>query len=133
MDPTSSENATIICFDNCYKRGVCIDGTACACYSGFFGDTCEKTLTDIYPILWPILQYVLAAAYLAFFLMGVAIIVELVREKQIYAAKASSSRKISIQVMSFYTFYEFTCVFIYYIDPFGGDIIPYWLFAIWGA
>jgi len=35
--------------------------------------------------------------------------------------------------MSFYTSYEFLGMVFYFIDPFGGKIIPYWLVAIWNA
>lgn len=129
-------NTTImnpICMGSCNDRGVCIAGQVCLCYQGFFGNTCEQTMYDIYPIIWPALQYIFAIGYVIMFALSAWILYALYRRKRNTSSESLSSNRTALWVMLIYTTYELSCIIIFFVDPLGTIYFPYWVISVWSA
>ena len=71
------------------------DGTECYCFTGHFGDLCEKPLEDYYPGSWLAVRIILGIGYLLLFLLGTLIFLKIVRRGQLHKPK----NKIALHVL----------------------------------
>ena len=131
LNTTETNNTEPICSVHCNGRGICLSGQFCACYPGFFGTTCEITLNDVYPVIWPTLQYINAVAYTLLFLSSSWVLYKLIKEnKDATEFRDKNSAKLASYVMGSYVFYEFFCMIFWFVDPFGWTL-PLWLISLW--
>jgi hypothetical protein len=90
------------------------------CFSGHFGDLCQKPLDEYFPNGWLPARILLGIGYFLLFALGALIFMKIVRRGELHKPK----NKIALHVLGSFVLYDLWTSLLYFVDPIGGIIFP---------